>query len=80
MAKRSFVKQILNKTTIKRRMYNKWLKNHSKNEFYLSPNKSTVVDGSFMRYLLFHRRGFDYKGCICSYFVGVVLKANTMPL
>jgi hypothetical protein len=42
-------------------MYNKWLKNHSKNEFYLSPNKSTVVDGSFMRYLLFHRSGFVYK-------------------
>jgi hypothetical protein len=47
-----------NKTSAKQEKYRKWPKNHVRNEFYLSPNKSTMVDWSFMTYLLFHRSGF----------------------
>ena len=47
-----------NKSTVKQEKHHKWTKNHNEKEFYLSPKKSTVVDGSFMTYLLFYRGRF----------------------
>ena len=44
MVKRSFVKQLPNKPKEKQEKCPKWLKNHVGNQFYVSPNKSTVVD------------------------------------
>ena len=49
--------QMRNKTESKQEKCPKWPKNNVGNQFYLSPNKSTVVDGSFKRYLEIHRGG-----------------------
>ena len=50
LTKCGFVIQTSNKTIGKQEKCHKWSKNHERSEFYHSPNKSTVVDGSFIRY------------------------------